>query len=154
MRFLLSSRAGGSSGLELAVAMMLASGCAATDSFRYDADALTSDNAECNQTDSTVTCCLKQNPGQYERCGATPPAPSEPINVGPPALRSLDDKESEEDQEDREKRCAEYYARCIEKIGQQQGSLYGTSQCRDCFVYCARHGFWPERVNKKKCPGA
>lgn len=24
----------------------------------------------CNNTDSTVSCCLKQNPGQYERCGA------------------------------------------------------------------------------------
>jgi len=29
----------------------------------------------CNNTDSTVTCCLKQNPGQYERCGAEAPRP-------------------------------------------------------------------------------
>jgi hypothetical protein len=28
--------------------------------------------ASCNDTDSTISCCLKENPGQFERCGAEP----------------------------------------------------------------------------------
>lgn len=124
------------------VALIL--GCVGADTALVD--------GECNQTDSTVSCCLKMNPGQYTRCGATPPAQSAAINVGPPGL--FNGNEKEESRAEREKRCANYYARCIEKIGQDQGSLYGTTQCRDCFVYCSRHGFWPERMNKKKCPGA
>ena len=31
------------------------------------------DIGECSQTDSTLSCCLKQHPGQYERCGAEAP---------------------------------------------------------------------------------
>ncbi|WP_152621915.1 hypothetical protein [Archangium violaceum] len=163
MRFLGPGRAGNLPTPFVAVvfAVVLASGCASTEAYRYGSGAFALNGAECNQTDSTVTCCLKQHPGQYELCGATPPARSEPINVGPPGLRSLEDGEkeearddNEETQEDREKRCADYYARCIEEIGKKPGSLYGTTQCRDCFGYCARHGFWPERMNKKKCPGA
>lgn len=26
----------------------------------------------CNSSDSTLSCCLKENPGQYERCAAEP----------------------------------------------------------------------------------
>src|SRR5438552_1815844 len=26
----------------------------------------------CDDSDSTISCCLKENPGQYERCGAEP----------------------------------------------------------------------------------
>lgn len=29
--------------------------------------------AECNATDSTTSCCLKQHPGEYERCGVEAP---------------------------------------------------------------------------------
>lgn len=29
---------------------------------------------ECNQSDSTVSCCLKRHPGAYESCGADAPA--------------------------------------------------------------------------------
>jgi hypothetical protein len=147
------------------IALVVVSGCASTDAYRYSSGAFALNGAltgaECNPSDSTVTCCLKQHPGQYELCGATPPAQSEPITVGPPGLRSEEEgaqkearETNEESREDREKRCADYYARCIEEIGKKPGSLYGTSQCRDCFVYCSRHGFWPERMNKKKCPGA
>ena len=123
--------------------MALASACASADSMLA--------NGECNQTDSTVTCCLKRNPGQYERCGATPPVPSEPINIGPPGLFELAGPEASREEQD--KRCADYYARCIEMMGPRQGSLYGTTQCRDCFTYCSKNGFWPARVNRKKCPG-
>ena len=34
---------------------------------------LVNEGFECNQTDSTESCCLKKNPGQYERCGARAP---------------------------------------------------------------------------------
>ena len=41
---------------------------------------------ECHQTDSTVSCCLKQHPGDYERCGATPPTqkPNQPNRLPHP----------------------------------------------------------------------
>jgi hypothetical protein len=147
MRLLRLGSSGSSSGPLMAavIALVLASGCSGADAALVD--------GECNQADNTVSCCLKHNPGQYERCTAKPPAQSEPINVGPPGLNSLEAGQREESQEDREKRCAEKYARCIDKIGLKPGSLYGTSQCRDCFVYCTRHGFWPLRMNKKPCPG-
>lgn len=167
MRFWSPARSGNSFGpiVVAVIALVVVSGCASTDAYRYSSGAFALNGAltgaECNPSDSTVTCCLKQHPGQYELCGATPPAQSEPITVGPPGLRSEEEgaqkearETNEESREDREKRCADYYARCIEEIGKKPGSLYGTSQCRDCFVYCSRHGFWPERMNKKKCPGA
>ena len=56
------------------LAVALALGCAGADA------ALA---GECNQSDSTVTCCLKQNPGQYEKCGATPPAQQQPSTAEP-----------------------------------------------------------------------
>lgn len=37
-----------------------------------------SDPLECDQSDSTVSCCLKKNPGQYERCGAEAPSSLQP----------------------------------------------------------------------------
>jgi hypothetical protein len=43
--------------------VVLASGCAGADAVLVD--------GECDQTDSTVTCCLKMNPGQYEKSKAT-----------------------------------------------------------------------------------
>jgi len=92
--------------LAVIIAMQLASGCASTDAYRYDSGAFALNGslnaAECNQTDSTVTCCLKQHPGQYELCGATPPAKSKPINVGPPGLRSLEEGEQKEARETNE----------------------------------------------------
>lgn len=36
---------------------------------------------ECNATDSTVSCCLKQHPGEWERCGAS--APNKPSHSAP-----------------------------------------------------------------------
>ncbi len=126
------------------IAAALTSGCVGAEAALAE--------GECSQTDSTVTCCLKMHPGQYERCGVTPPTRSEQLNVGPPGL--FKSEEQEESREERDRRCADYYARCIDKMGPKQGSVYGTTHCRDCFTFCSKHGFWPERVNRKKCPGS
>jgi hypothetical protein len=156
MRLLGLGSSGSSFGRLMAaiLTMVLASGCASTDAYRYGSGAFALNGAECNQTDSTVTCCLKQNPGQYERCGATPPAQSEPINVGPPGLGSLEAAEQGESKDEKRKRCLPDYVACIDKIGLKPGSLSGTSQCQDCYNYCERHGFWPLSMNQKPCPGA
>jgi len=125
--------------------MLLASSCMGADAALID--------GTCNQSDSTVSCCLKQHPAQYELCGATAPATAEPLIVGPPGLKSLEDETQEESQEEREKRCLPHYVACIEKIGLKPGGSFGGSQCQDCYRYCRRFGFWPLRMNKKKCPG-
>jgi hypothetical protein len=134
-------------------AVMLASGCASTAAYRYGSDSFALNGAECNQTDSTVTCCLKQHPGQYELCGAMPPAQSELINVGPPGLKSLEAADQGESKDERRKRCLPDYVACVDKIGLKPGNVSGTTQCKDCYDYCERHGFWPLRMNTKPCPG-
>ncbi len=156
MRFLGPDRAGNVSTPLMAaiLAVMLGSGCASTGAYRYNSGAFALTGAECNQTDSTVTCCLKQHPGQYELCGATPPAQSELINVGPPGLGSLETAEQGESRDEKRKRCLPDYVACVDKIGLKPGSVSGTTQCKDCYDYCERHGFWPLSMNKKPCPGA
>lgn len=136
------------------IALMLGMGCASPDASMYGSSAFASNHVECNQTDSTVTCCLKQNPGQYERCGATPPTRSAPINRGPPGIKSQEAAEPGESKNKRRASCLPDYVACIDKIGQKPGGVSGTSQCQDCYDYCVGNGFWPVRMNKKPCPGA
>ena len=136
---------------------VLASGCASTSASGYGgAFALT--QAECNQTDSTVTCCLKQNPGQYERCGATPPTEAtRPNNLLPgrteseaaprPELPTQDEREQWE-----KDICLPRYEKC--RSGRHDGRVWGESQCQACFAACMRYGYWPLRANGKPCPGA
>ena len=40
---------------------------------------------ECGPLDSTVSCCLKQHPGEAERCGASAEVESAPVKRAPPA---------------------------------------------------------------------
>jgi hypothetical protein len=144
----------------LAVGMaVLASGCASTSASGYGGTfALT--QAECNQTDSTVTCCLKQNPGQYERCGATPPTEAtRPNNLLPGRTESeseaapLPELPTQEERERWEKDiCLPRYEKC--RSGRHDGRVWGESQCQACFAACMRYGYWPLRANGKPCPGA
>lgn len=39
--------------------------------------------------------------------------------------------------------CTELYASCIARMGQTPGSVYGTSQCADCFRMCFGVDVWP-----------
>jgi hypothetical protein len=139
---------------------VLASGCVSTSALRYGGGfALT--QAECNQTDSTVTCCLKQNPGQYERCGATPPTEAtRPNNLLPGRTESeaapIPELPTQEEKErwDRDI-CRPHYAKCIRAGGDSiPGRKAGETQCQACYDACIRHGFWPWKANDKPCPGA
>jgi hypothetical protein len=73
---------------------------------------------ECHQTDSTDSCCLKQHPGDYERCGATPPTqkPNQPNRLPPPG--TVEDKSADAKERARRKElCGDYYTRCIQQRG-------------------------------------
>lgn len=122
---------------------MLASGCAGADAALAD--------VECNQTDSTATCCLKMNPGQYERCGVTPPPQSaERINAAIPKLPTRKEKERW-----RKDICTPAYDRCIDAGGGSiEGRVWDETQCKACFEACMRFGSWPKEANDKPCPGA
>ncbi len=134
--------------------LVLVSGCTSSGAYRNSPSSFAlGKGVECGPQDSTESCCLKQHPGDYERCAAMPPTAPQPVKRPPPLVRPPEEDE-EKKKEEKEKRCLDYYARCIEEIGGKPGSVYGTTQCRDCFIYCSRHGFWPARMNQKKCPGA
>lgn len=139
---------------------VLASGCVSTSASGYGGSfALT--QAECNPTDSTVTCCLKQNPGQYERCGATPPTEATCPNYLPPGRTESEATPipalpTQEEQERWDKDiCRPHYAKCIRAGGDSMdGRKWGETQCQACYDACMRHGFWPWEANDKPCPGA
>ena len=138
----------------------LASGCVSTSASGYGGGSALS-SAECAQTDSTITCCLKQNPGQYERCGAVVPTTtqSQPNNLLPglpeseatPIPELPTQKERERWDQDI---CRPHYVRCMETGGRHDGRVWGESQCKACFAACMRYGFWPLRANAKPCLGA
>jgi hypothetical protein len=136
---------GSSSGsiITAVIALVLASGCAGADAALVD--------GECNQTDSTVSCCLKQNPGQYERCGVTPPPQSvERRDAAVPKLPTRAEKERW-----RKDICTPAYDRCIDAGGGSiEGRVWDETQCKACFEACMRYGSWPKEANDKPCPGA
>ena len=118
---------------------------------------------ECGPTDSTVSCCLKQHPGEYERCGAIPPkqaptrAPKQTPKQAPqgepeprPPLTDL----SPEDSRKREEKCREYWERCIARGGEyEKRGQYGQTICRACWQRCRATGSWPDKVNDFECLG-
>lgn len=140
---------------------LLASGCASVGATRrLNGFALT--QAECNQTDTTISCCLKNHPGDYERCGATTPTtPSSESNYLPPARAEAEASPIPElpTQEERERWdkdiCRPHYAKCIRAGGDRiEGRRWNETQCQACYDACMRHGFWPWQANDKPCPGA
>jgi hypothetical protein len=105
---------------------------------------------ECNQTDSTISCCLKKNPGQYERCGAVAPrqapkrAPKD--EKGPDKLPPIPPIG---DRREREKKCRDYYDQCIARGGEyEKRGQFGRTICQSCYDVCRGTGFWPEKVNE------
>lgn len=119
---------------------------------------------ECNPTDSTVSCCLKENPGEYERCAAmAPPNPQSQPNRLLPGQTTATYPESEavpipelptQDERERWEKdiCLPHYEKC--RSGRHDGRVWGESQCKACFDACMRYGYWPLRANGKPCPGA
>jgi len=140
---------------------LMASGCASTSVAWYmNGFALT--RAECNQTDTTISCCLKHHPGEYERCAAmVPRAPPSQSNYLPPGrpeseASPVPELPTPEEREGwRKDICEPHYAQCIRAGGGRiEGRKKGETQCQACFDACMRHGYWPLRANDKLCPEA
>lgn len=114
---------------------------------------------ECGPTDSTVSCCLKQHPGEYERCGAMGPkqapkqAPKQTPETGPDVAPPLTDLSPEETRE-REQKCREYWNQCIALGGEhEKRGQHGQTVCRSCYQTCKATGSWPDKVNDFVCLG-
>jgi hypothetical protein len=110
---------------------------------------------ECNPTDSIVSCCLKKHPGEYERCGATPPTqkPNPPNRLPPPG--TFEDKSADAKERARRKElCGDYYSRCIQQGGEDiERGQWGSTQCQSCYEECKKVGYWPAEWDDKPCPG-
>lgn len=146
--------------LLLAVAVLLPSGgCTAVNSHQAGRTTFALNQTECNQSDSTVSCCLKRHPYEPERCGAELPAgPSPtPIRLPPPGATDSNSTEELPQPEERErwrKICEPHYTKCIGKGGDSiPGRVHKETQCKACYEYCMRKGFWPYSANGKRCPG-
>jgi hypothetical protein len=117
--------------------------------------AIAQSGVECNQTDSTVSCCLKKHPGEYERCGATPPTqrPNDPNRLPPPG--TFEDKSADAKERARRKElCGDHYARCILQGGEDiERGQWGSTQCQSCYEECKKLGYWPATWDDKPCPG-
>lgn len=140
---------------------LTASGCASMSGAQHpNRFALT--QTECNQTDTTVSCCLKNHPGEYERCAATTPRapPSQPHYLPPGRPESeaspIPELPTQEERDRWDKEiCRPYYAKCIRAGGDSiEGRKWNETQCQACYDACRRHGYWPWQANDKPCPGA
>jgi hypothetical protein len=147
--------------LTAALALLLAA-CSSTNSAVRPQPVLSQSPQPCNQTDSTVSCCLKKYPGQYERCGADVPTPSpqKPNRLPPPVTEAPDNASPAVPTEEERERwlkdiCEPGYARCIDAGGGgTPGRTHNETQCKACFAACRRYGFWPHAANGKRCLGS
>jgi len=148
-------------GLAVAIASFLAA-CSSVDSMLRPQPVLAQSPQQCNQTDSTVSCCLKKYPGQYERCGADVPVlvPQKPNRLPPPLKEAPAEASPAVPTEEERERwtkdiCEPGYVRCITAGGgATPGRKRNESQCQACFDACRRYGFWPHRANGKRCLGS
>jgi len=109
--------------------------------------AIAQSGVQCTHTDSTVSCCLKRHPGEYERCGAIPPK-NQPNPWLPPSSLTPDQRTQ------RKKRCQEFYERCIALGGEFFPSFsYGSTHCQLCYDECYKTGKWPAEYQGDSCPG-
>jgi hypothetical protein len=106
----------------------------------------------CNQTDSTVSCCLKRHPGEPELCGAVAPN-KQPPKQQPNRLPPPGTIPSASEKMRRKKVCSGYYAECIAKGGEDlERYTDGHTRCQDCYGDCEKSGVWPDAVNDHLCP--
>jgi len=144
--------------LVLAV-MVLCGGCTSINTQQAGRTTFALTQADCNQSDSTVSCCLKRHPYDPERCGAPLPAkpPQPPIRLPPPGAtdsKGAEDLPLPEEKERWRKICEPHYVKCIGKGGDSiPGRVHKETQCKACYEYCMRQGFWPYSANGKRCPG-
>jgi hypothetical protein len=126
---------------------------------------------ECLPGDDTETCCLKEHPGQWERCtGHAGPKPkdqpkSNPKSQPEPEPKSQPEPDpspepflpripTPEEQIEWRERCLDHYVRCKHSAeGERWGRKFDESQCQACWDFCKRSGVWPETANEKPCPG-
>jgi hypothetical protein len=116
--------------------------------------------AQCGPTDSTVSCCLKQHPGDYERCGALDPtkaptrAPQQAPQTDPLPPLPPPTSAAPPDKRKREQQCREYYHQCIALGGEyEKRGQHGQSICKSCYDRCNAEGYWPNKVNDFECLG-
>jgi len=126
------------------VSAVLVGGCASTSSTHHQVLYLAQNVVECGPTDSTVSCCIKQHPGDPERCGiAAPPKPDveDTVRAAQAASESPKDKEADPDEGYRD-HCIGMYVLC------QQRKWSGN--CHDCLRYCQGQKQWPFNVCGKR----
>ena len=126
---------------------------------------------ECLPGDDTETCCLKEHPGEWERCTGTagprnqPRTGNQPKPKGEPAPKGEPEPQGSpepdlppiptpEQKQDWNERCRDHYVRCKHSPeGERWGRKFSESQCQACWDLCRRTGEWPDEANGKPCPG-
>ncbi len=114
----------------------------------------------CGPTDSTISCCLKNNPGAYARCGALEPmkaptrAPKQAPRTDPPLPLPPPTDAVPPHKRKREQQCRDYYHQCIALGGEyEKRGQHGRTICKSCYDTCNAEGYWPDKVNDFKCLG-
>ena len=91
------------------------------------------------ECESTVSCCLREHPGEYERCGAVAPsqpetAPIEAIKTPSDVIQATD-AATEEDDDGWRDQCIDLYVACKQRKW--------TGNCHDCLRWCQGQKEWP-----------
>lgn len=89
-----------------------------------------SESSVCSPTDSTLSCCVKNNPFNPERCGATPEEAAVIFTAAAALAYAATVEDSAQNQ-----RCIDTYVKCIEQRW--------TGNCYDCMRYCQGQHQWP-----------
>lgn len=116
--------------------------------------------AQCGPFDSTVSCCLKQHRGEFERCGAIDPgkaptrAPKQAPRTDPNPYPPPPTDTAPPDKRKRDQQCLDYYVQCIALGGEyEKRGQHGRTICASCYDKCTGLGYWPKEVNDFECLG-
>jgi hypothetical protein len=124
--------------------VVLSSGCVSTNSTSQQLVYLAQAAVECSPNDSTVSCCIKQHPGDPERCGvAAPPKPDvdDTVRAAEAASESAREKEADPEEGYRD-HCIDMYVLCQLRKWSRN--------CHDCLRYCQGQKQWPFDVCGKR----